>query len=279
MSPQRFQRYREGRSREADMSETQRIAPDPNSEIAHGRRLAGGDPETAWGWGTPAGRLRARRRADLIVRGSRLAPGQRVLEIGCGTGMFTDMFAASGAQITAVDISEELLERARARGIPNARFLARRFEDCEVEGPFDAVIGSSVLHHLDIEDALQRVFGLLAPGGRMAFAEPNYLNPQVFLERKLRFIKPLFWYISPDETAFVRGSFGTLLRRKGFTEIDIVPFDWLHPKTPARMIPMVLAVGRALEATPGLREFSGSLLITACRPERDGVRAAHPTAR
>src|ERR1700676_2425705 len=86
-------------------------------EIKHGEWLAVHDTEVVWGWGTPAGRIRARRRADLIIAGAALSPGKRVLEIGCGTGMFTEMFAASGATIIAVDISPELLKKARARGL------------------------------------------------------------------------------------------------------------------------------------------------------------------
>jgi len=115
-------------------------------EIKHGVWLAERDTETVWGWGTPAGKLRAKRRAELIIRGAGLSSGKRVLEIGCGTGLFTEMFAASGATIVAVDISEELLEKARLRGLPahQVTFLAKRFEDCDVDGPFDAVIGSSV---------------------------------------------------------------------------------------------------------------------------------------
>jgi SAM-dependent methyltransferase len=237
-----------------------------DGEVAHGRMLSMGDAETAWGWGTPAGRLRARRRADLIAQGAGLATGVRALEIGCGTGMFTEMFSATGAEVLAVDISEELLKKARARGIPNARFIARRFEECDVDGPFDAVVGSSVLHHLDIGPALDRMFAMLRPGGRLSFAEPNMRNPQVFLERKLRFIKPLFWYVSPDETAFVKGPLGALLVRAGFRDVSIAPFDWLHPSTPPGLIGAVQALGRALEAAPLLCEFAGSLIIRARRP-------------
>src|SRR5207248_152965 len=82
-------------------------------EILHGRHLAVLETETVWGWGTPAGQLRARRRAGLIVEGARLSPGQRALEIGCGTGLFTEIFASRGAEIVAVDISGELLDKAR----------------------------------------------------------------------------------------------------------------------------------------------------------------------
>lgn len=244
-------------------------------EIEHGRRLAGHDVEAAWGWGTPAGQLRARRRVAGIARAAGLGPGRRVLEIGCGTGNFTSRFAESGAEILAIDISPDLLARARARGLPadRVRFECRRFEDCGLDGPFDAVIGSSILHHLDLAAALPRIYALLKPGGALSFAEPNLLNPQVLAERKLRRLLPrVFWYVSPDETAFVRWRLAARLRQAGFVDIRISPFDWLHPATPRALIPLVSGLGRTLEALPVVRELAGSLLVRARRPGRDGAR-------
>jgi SAM-dependent methyltransferase len=239
-----------------------------NHEIAHGKLLAERDTELIWGWGTPAGRLRAERRAQLIIRGGRLEKGKQVLEVGCGTGMFTEMFSRTGARILGVDISGDLLKKARARDLPleQVEFLEKRFEDCGTEGPFDAVIGSSILHHLEITSALNNIYGLLKPGGWLSFAEPNMLNPQVFLERNLKFIKPLFWYVSPDETAFVRGKLSKALQKAGFNEICIIPFDWLHPFTPPSIIPAVKRFGDWLEKIPVFREFSGSLIMLARRP-------------
>ena len=132
-------------------------------EIDHGKRQAQHDPELVWGWGTPAGRLRAIRRAEVIASGAGLGPGVRALEIGCGTGLFTEMFAQTGVELIALDISADLLEKARARGIPSdeVQFLEGRFEDSDIGGPFDAVVGSSILHHLDLETALPRIFELL----------------------------------------------------------------------------------------------------------------------
>ena len=235
-------------------------------EIMHGKWLAAHETETVWGWGTPAGRLRAQRRANLVAEGANLRPGMRALEIGCGTGLFTEAFSATGAEIVAVDLSPELIEIANRRGFPisRVRFIAKPFEDCNVDGPFDAVIGSSVLHHLDVEPALRQIHQLLKTGGTLSFAEPNYLNPQIFLERKLRFL-PMFSYTSPDETAFVRWSLQRRLERSGFGEISITPFDWLHPSTPPRLIDIVQGIGRALEGAPIVREFSGSVYIRARR--------------
>jgi SAM-dependent methyltransferase len=242
-------------------------------EIEHGRWLAAGDTEATWGWGTPAGKLRARRRAALIAGGAGLGPGVRALEVGCGTGNFTEEFAGSGASVVAVDISEELLEKARDRGLPADRvqFLCRPFEQCHVEGPFGAVIGSSVLHHLDLAAALPRLRDLLRPGGWFCFAEPNMLNPQVWLERHCR---RLFPYVSEDETAFVRWQFRRELERVGFVDVELMPFDWLHPSTPPALIGVVKGIGACLEWLPLVREFAGSLLIRARRPAEAAARAA-----
>jgi len=155
-------------------------------EIEHGKYLSTGLAEHTWGWGTPAGQLRAQRRAALIPEGARIGPSNKVMEVGCGTGLFTATFARSGARIITVDVSADLLAIARKRNLPNVEFLERSFEDCKIEGPFDAIIGGSVLHHLDLERTWPKLFSLLKPGGRMSFAEPNVLNPQIYCERHFR---------------------------------------------------------------------------------------------
>jgi 2-polyprenyl-3-methyl-5-hydroxy-6-metoxy-1,4-benzoquinol methylase len=240
-------------------------------EIMHGKWLAKQQTEEVWGWDTPAGELRAQRRAQLIIDGAQLAPGKRALEIGCGTGLFTKMFAATGALIIAVDISGELLEKARERNLPpdRVKFLEKRFEDCDLEGPFDAVIGSSVLHHLEVDTALRQILGLLKPRGYLSFAEPNMLNPQVYLERRFQYL-PMFSYTSPDETAFVRWKFSSQLRQVGFVNVSITPFDWLHPAIPKPLIRTALGLGKLIEHLPLAREFAGSLYARAQRPEMSG---------
>lgn len=231
--------------------------------MSHGRVLADHDPEAIWGWGSPAGRVRAERRAELISRGAGLAAGMRVLEIGCGTGLFTEKFAAYGPRILAVDLSPDLLAIARRRQLAQVEFREQDFESCDVDGPFDAVIGSSVLHHLDLARTWPKVHALLKPGGRMSFAEPNLMNPQVFCERRFRRFFP---YVSPDETAFLRTRLGRDLEQVGFTDISITPFDWLHPGTPKALIRSVRLVEAVLERVWIVREFAGSLAISATRP-------------
>jgi len=91
-------------------------------------------------------------------------PGERILDLGCGDGAFTAMVAASGADVTGVDASPELVAAARARSIRaqvgDGRALA-------FEGVFDAVVSNAALHWMGAPDlVLAGVARALRPGGR-----------------------------------------------------------------------------------------------------------------
>lgn len=236
-------------------------------EVAHGRVLAAGSTEEIWGWGTPAGRLRAARRAEMIVRLGRCGPGVLALEVGCGTGLFTELVSQSGCRIVANDVSPDLLRIAAKRGLDSSRvsFIEGPVETCELaRRSFDVVFGSSVLHHLDLEPALTRFVELLGPGGRLVFTEPNMMNPQIFIERHVPFVKRAL-HVSPDETAFFRWEVARALELSGLVGVEVRPFDFLHPWTPRPAIPLVRRLGAVLEGTPLLREIAGSLVISASK--------------
>ncbi len=238
------------------------------NELLHGRELVErGDPEAAWNWNTSAGQIRAQRRAELISKSAGLGMGMRVLEVGCGTGLFTELFSKSGAQILAVDISPDLLNIAKQRGLDSrhVEFREMRFEDSKLEGPFDAIIGSSVLHHLDLKIALQNIYGLLKPKGTIAFAEPNMLNPQIWAERNVDFVRRIS-NTSPNESAFVSRKLSDELTGIGYVRVSVQNFDWLHPLTPRPMIGFVSLLGSILEQLPIIRSLSGSVLIHGERP-------------
>jgi SAM-dependent methyltransferase len=246
---------------EADTSE--RLA----REIEHHRRIAG-RAEVLWNWDSPAGRHRADRRARLFVEHGGLRPGVRALELGCGTGVFLERVAASGATIAGIDLSSDLLARARERlsGRANLALVRGNAEKMPFpDGSFDTVYGSSILHHLSLDRSLAESFRLLRRGGVVAFAEPNILNPQVTMIFRVEAAKERYG-VSPDEMAFSRFRARAALGRAGFTDTSVVPFDFVHPALPASWIRGVARLGRALEATPLLREIAGSLLITARRP-------------
>ncbi len=234
-------------------------------EIEHGELIAGKE-EAVWHWASPAGRLRAERRAKLLVESAGVTADTDVLEIGCGTGLFTGVFAATGARVVAIDVSPPLLEKAMARDIDGA--VTFRLEDAEQmsfdDHIFDAVVGSSILHHLDVERTIGEMHRVLRADGRIAFAEPNMMNPQIVFERSTPAIRR--WMgASPEETAFFRWNLARQLRHGGFDRVRIEPFDFLHPAVPRPLIPLVRGVGEVLEQLPLFREIAGSLIISARR--------------
>src|SRR6185369_13322320 len=170
-------------------------------EIAHGKKLKEEGAESVWNWGSPAGQKRADRRANYFIDFAKAKPGENILEIGCGTGLFTrKFFAATKANITAIDISQDLLDEAKQL-LPEANFkLDNAMKLSFADESFDVVFGSSVLHHLEFDSSLKEIYRVLKKGGRMIFAEPNMLNPQIFSQKNIPFIKK--WLgDSPDETA------------------------------------------------------------------------------
>src|SRR5579872_6051530 len=132
-----------------------------NNEKEHGKKIAD-NAEAVWNWDSPAGKRRAERRADYLVSTAHIKSADKVLEIGCGTGLFTrKIYAATHANITAVDISEDLLLIAREK-LKEADF---RLEDAMKlsfpEQTFDVVCGSSVLHHLDMDKSFREILRVL----------------------------------------------------------------------------------------------------------------------
>jgi len=233
-------------------------------EIRHGRFLAKYGAGEIWNWESPAGKLRWARRVKMLSK--HLGAGMRVLELGCGTGYFTRELARSRADIVAIDVSPELLEIARANcSGRNVRYEIQNASALSYpDAVFDSVVGSSVLHHLEIEEALREIHRVLKAGGTIYFTEPNMLNPQIAVQKNVPWVKRKLGD-SPDETAFFRWPLRRLLEQTGYRDVRIDPFDFLHPKTPVPLVGRLDVVGRFLENVPVISEFAGSLYIRAIK--------------
>ena len=105
-----------------------------------------------------------------------LAPGQRVADIGSGTGLFTRPFAravgASGVAY-AVDVNDDLLSHvektAREQQIDNIRVVRAAYDDPLIPEPVDWIFLCNTLHHIKDREAYVSTFGrFLKPSGRVA---------------------------------------------------------------------------------------------------------------
>lgn len=219
-----------------------------------------------WGNTTKAGQLRQEIRAQLAREYLASKIEGDILEVGCGAGDFTRYLGRffPAASITAFDISSKLIEIAAKRSVTdNVHFVVGNTEELPYSGEsFDCVVGNAVLHHLDLSHVLPEVKRVLKRQGKLFFTEPNMLNPQVFLEKNFHFIGARLGN-SPDETAFFRWKIKRILASFGFTNIRVIPFDFLHPLVPEGLINLVCRLSGVLERVPIIKEISGSLIISA----------------
>lgn len=124
-----------------------------------------------------AGRKQAQIDAVEDLTG-RLAPGSRVLDVGCATGRpTTEQLCAKGLDVTGIDVSEVMLAHAR-RQVPQARFVrADLFCDVTDLGVYDAVVCLFCLINLPeprFVEGLRRLAALTVPGGTILVAVPEF---------------------------------------------------------------------------------------------------------
>jgi trans-aconitate methyltransferase len=93
-------------------------------------------------------------------------PGERVLDLGCGTGDLTARIAERGALVTGLDASSEMVSEAK-RKHPSLSFSLADGQELRFEGELDAVFSNAALHWMPRADAVaEGVARALRPGGR-----------------------------------------------------------------------------------------------------------------
>lgn len=117
---------------------------------------------------------------DAFVLAHLQAVPARVLEVGCGQGALARALARDGHAVTAID----------PQAPEGPLFRRVRLEELADPGPFDAVVASRSLHHVEsLAPALDRIAALMAPGGVLVvndFAKERLAGPTAewYLERR-----------------------------------------------------------------------------------------------
>jgi 2-polyprenyl-3-methyl-5-hydroxy-6-metoxy-1,4-benzoquinol methylase len=129
-----------------------------------------------WDWSrTQYPHDRALRRGDKILAYLRSLRLERptILDLGCGTGWFTNQLAELGPA-TGIDLSVEAIAQAKSQ-FPQVTFeAANLFEMALPERHFDVVVSQEVLAHVaDQGGYLERAAGMLKPGGYLIVTTPN----------------------------------------------------------------------------------------------------------
>jgi len=118
---------------------------------------------------------------DDLLTVANLAPGDRVLEIGCGSGQATVPLAERGLAVTALEVGPRLaaLARQRLRRFPAVEVVTRAFEDWVPAGrPFAAVAAFNALHWVAPQLRYAGPAALLSPGGALVIGGCRWAVPE-----------------------------------------------------------------------------------------------------
>ena len=170
--------------------------------------------------------------AELFERLTRLEvarAGQRVLDVGAGTGLLGGALARRGCEVTATDVSPALLQRARLDGVTVLAAAARAEALPFGDATFDAVTAAQCWHWFDRDAAPREIRRVLRASGRLAVVYQMYVPlPGSVAEQTERLILRFQPAWRHANSAGINGQVLRDVQVSGFSGIESFTFDVSH---------------------------------------------------
>jgi ubiquinone/menaquinone biosynthesis C-methylase UbiE len=147
---------------------------------------------------------------------------QRIVDVGCGTGLMSAKLAATGRRVLGVDLSTSMIAQARVRTNARVNFLRADAENLPLEDAgFDAVVNLISFHHYPNPDkAIAEFRRVLRPGGRLVLIgfdlDSHFIQFAQRVNRWTRNVAGDAWQKHGEEVA-------ALVRNSGFASVELKP--------------------------------------------------------
>jgi len=203
------------------------------------------------------------------------SPGDRVIDVGCGSGVITDLLASLGARTTGIDANPAAVEYARdAFSRANLDFRQGLVEDLQFEpGSLDKIYCLELIEHIyahQVRSLLRTLLPLARPGGNLVVTTPNYRSFWPLLEwtlDKLKLAAPLAEH--QHVTRFSRSSLAAFLEEAGWQVERVTTFSTFAPFLSA--VSWSLAERCAVLEDKASLPFGNLLLAIARKPPAAGA--------
>ncbi|GAB4044457.1 class I SAM-dependent methyltransferase [Spirosoma jeollabukense] len=160
-------------------------------------------------------------------------PIDRVLDLGCGSGIFSNYLAEKGCIVTGIDGSEAMIALCnQKKTVVNVRYVVQLLPlpDPAKYAPQDVVLMSSLLEYIDnMEQMLQQVRDLLKPNGLLIVSIPNQLSLYRRVERRLFRLTGWPAYFAHTRNSSTDAIFSHHLSMLGFDRVEITFFSSHDP--------------------------------------------------
>lgn len=209
-------------------------------------------------------------RAVTVRHCLHVLPGETILELGAGSGLWTAHLAQvlrHQNPITAAVFEKQLLTEARKDVPSNVVFehvqeLTKHFPPQS----FDYIVGISILSHNEYPQTLAAIEKLLKPGGQMLFFEANFWSPVGFVKNMIPWLGR--WRGNAKcQLAFRRMRLLHMTSQQGLAKIEIIPHDIIPAHTPRRFLHSLQSLAFILEHAPLVQKLCGQLYIWAQKPD------------
>ena len=203
---------------------------------------------------------------ETIMRLGRFARGARVADLGCGSGVFTELLHRRSCESVGLDLSPKLIALGRHK-YPGVEFVEGDVERLPFPAAsFDGVLLSGIVHHLpDPSRCAAEVFRVLKPGGRFVAFDPNRRNPFMYLyrDRSSPFYSPLG--VTANERPVLAREVAAVFRGAGFAVDAEFLSDLRYRYVASRRVRWLLPIYNAIDGlvfAPGFMKPFRSFVLT-----------------
>ena len=202
---------------------------------------------------------------ETCLRLIRIERGARVADLGCGSGVFTNLLHQASYDCVGLDISPKLIAIGQAK-YPDIEFVEGDVERLPFpDASLDGVLLSGLVHHLpDPSRCAAELFRVLRPGGRFVAFDPNRMNPFMWLYRDRS--SPFYSSVgvTENERPVLAREAAKVFRRAGFTVgtdyLSNLRYRYVASAKVRWLLPIYNVIEGALFAPPFMKPFRSFVL-------------------